>query len=54
VRERGEELVLAPVGALDLLVEQAIVERARDAPGDALGERQVGAREPACRGAERE
>jgi hypothetical protein len=33
VRERREEFVLAPVGVLDLLVEEAIVERARGAPG---------------------
>ena len=54
VRERREELVLALVGPLDLLVEQAIVDRARRAPGDAFREPEVGARETPGRGAERE
>ena len=53
MRKRREELVLALVGPLDLLVEQAIVDRARRAPGDAFREPEVCPRETPGRGAER-
>ena len=54
VGERGEELVLPPVGVLDLLVEEAVVERRRGAPCEAVGERQIGTGETPRRGAQRQ